>query len=274
MNKQWERALVTGASAGIGEAFARELAGHGTDLVIVARRKERLEQLASELGPKHGVVVEVLAADLTDPGAVAQVEARLEADGRPVDLLNNTAGGATELRPFLERDHERLASDVYLNSLALLRLTHAAARAMARRGHGNVLNVSAGIAFYPLPGAADYGAGKAFVNSLSEALDYELRDTGVRVTAVCPGFTRTGAQGRLGMDVEWVPRRWWTDPDEVAVRALRAAARGRPVTSLTTIGALNAFFGRHLPHRFWLPRVARMQRRLYGPVKEPVGHSS
>ena len=267
MNKQWERALVTGASTGIGEAFARELASRGSDLVVVARRGELLEQLAAELGSKHGIEAEVVTADLTDPKAVTEVEARLEAAERPIDLLVNNAGGSTELLPFLERDRERLASDAYLNALALLRLTHAGAQAMARRGHGNVLNVSAGIAFYPLPGAAVYGAGKAFVNSLSEALDYELRDTGVHVTTVCPGFTRTGSQARLGMNVEWVPRHWWTDPEDVAVRALRAAARGRSVTSLTKIGALNAFFGRYLPHRFWLPRVSRMQRRLYGPVQ-------
>jgi uncharacterized protein len=133
---------------------------------------------------------------------------------------------------------------------------------MARRGGGNVLNVSAGIAFYPLPGAASYGASKAFVNSLSEALDYELRERGVHVTAVCPGFTRTGAQRRLGMNVDWVPDALWTEPGEVAAAALRVAGRGRPVSSLTRIGALNAFLGRHLPRRLWLPRVARFQLRI------------
>jgi uncharacterized protein len=262
MNKQWERALVTGASEGIGEAFARELARRGSDLVVVARRRERLERLAAGLASEHGVEVEVLAADLTERPSVIEVEARLEASDRPIDLLVNNAGGATELGGFLERDRETLTRDAYLNALALMRLTHAAAQTMARRGHGNVINVSAGIAFYPLPGAAGYGAGKAFVNSLSEALDYELRESGVRVTAVCPGFTRTGAQRRLGMNVEWVPRPLWMDPADVAVAALRAAARGRPISSLSAVGALNAFLGRHLPHRVWLPRVARAQFRL------------
>jgi short-subunit dehydrogenase len=102
------------------------------------------------------------------------------------------------------------------------------------------------------------------VNSLSEALDYELRDRGVRVTAICPGFTRTGAQRRLGMNVDWVPEALWMEPEEVTVAALEAAARGRPVSSLSKIGALNAFAGRHLPHRVWLPRVARAQHRLIG----------
>jgi short-subunit dehydrogenase len=264
MSKQetWERALVTGASEGIGEAFARELAARGSDLVVVARRRERLEQLSAELAAEHDIEVEVLAADLTDPSALAAVEARLDDGDRPIDLLVNNAGGASQHRPFLELDREGLASDAYLNTLALLRLTHAAAQAMARRGHGNMINVSAGIAFYPLPGAAAYGAAKAFVNSLSEALDYELRDSGVRLTAVCPGFTRTGAQHRLGMNVDWVPRAWWTDPQEVAVAALRAAAHGRAVSSLTTVGRLNALLGRNLPRRVWLPRVARMQLRL------------
>ena len=261
-SKQWEQALVTGASEGIGEAFARELAERGTDLVVVARREQRLEELAAELRSAHGIEVEVLPADLTDAAALAAVEKRLEADDRPVDLLVNNAGGASEQRPFLELDRERLDRDAYLNSLTLLRLTHAAARAMAGRGGGNVLNVSAGIAFYPLPGAAAYGATKAFVNSLSEALDYELRRDGVRVTAVCPGFTRTNAQRRLGMNVDHVPGILWMEPREVAVAALGAAARGRRVSSLSKSGALNAFVGRYLPHRLWLPRIARATRQI------------
>jgi hypothetical protein len=138
MGKQasWERALVTGASEGIGEAFARELASRGTDLVVVARRREVLDRLAADLGSEHGVHVEVLAGDLTDPGLIGAVEARLAADERPIDLLVNNAGGASQHRPFLELDRDRLAGDASLNSLSLLRLTHAAAQGMARRGHG------------------------------------------------------------------------------------------------------------------------------------------
>ncbi len=265
--EQWERALVTGASEGIGEAFAQELAERGTDVVLVARRKQRLEELAAELRSAHGVVAEVLAADLTDETAIAEVETRLEQDERPIDLLVNNAGGASQQRPFLEMDRRVLDRDAYLNSLALLRLTHAAARAMTRRGQGNVINVSAGIAFYPLPYGAAYGASKAFVNSLSEALDYELRKGGVRVTAVCPGFTRTGAQERLGMNVDHVPRVLWMEPREVAVAALKAARRGRRVSSLNAIGAFNAFAGRYLPHRLWVPRVARATRLIQsGPA--------
>jgi short-subunit dehydrogenase len=260
----WERALVTGASEGIGHAFARELAARGCDLVLVARGRERLEQCATDLSAAFRVDTETFAADLTDAGALAAIEARLQANDRPIDLLVNNAGGASRHAPFLELDRDALAADAQLNAFALLRLTHAAAQAMAARGGGSILNVSAGVAFYPLPGAASYGASKAFVNSLSEALHYELRDTGVRVTAVCPGFTRTGAQKRLGMNVDSVPGILWMEPEEVAAAALRAAERGRAISSLSTIGRLNAFFGRHLPRRVLLPQLGRGQLRIVG----------
>ena len=261
MKKQWQRALVTGASEGIGEAFARELAARGSNLVIVARRRERLQRLADELIARHEIEVEAHPADLTDGLALAGVEERLASDDRPIDLLINNAGGASQRRPLLELDRDVLARDAYLNSISLLRLTHAAVQAMTRRQGGNVINVSAGIAFYPLPGDAWYGASKAFVNSLSEALAYELRDSGVGVTVVCPGFTRTGSQRRLGIEADWLPDVLWSEPRDVAVASLRAAARGRTVSSLTRIGALQAFLGRHLPRRLWLPRVERFQLR-------------
>ena len=257
---RWERALVTGASEGIGEEFARRLAGRGCEVVLVARRRKRLEELAVELGEG----AEVLPADLTDPDQVRRVEARLEDTERPVDLLVNNAGSELEHRPFLERDRESVAAEAYLNAIAVLRLTHAGARAMAVRGGGSVINMSSGIAFYPVPGSPTYGASKAFVSSLSEALDYDLRDTGVRVTAICPGFTRTRVQDRLGFNLDAVPRRFWSFPEEVVEAALSAAARGRPLENVTRLGSVNAFFGRHLPHRMWLPRVARFQARLGG----------
>ena len=258
----WKRALVTGASAGIGEAFARGLAAQGCDLVLVARRHGALERLAIELRGAFGIEAESLAADLTDPEALGLVEARLEEHERPIDLLVNNAGGASQHAPFLELDRDTLAKDTFLNSLALMRLTHAAAGAMTKRGGGNVINVSAGVGFYPLPGAAAYGASKAFVNSLSEALAYELRASGVQITAVCPGFTRTGAQQRIGLNVSRVPRALWMEPEQVAAAALRAAQRRRTMSSLSTIGMLNAFFGRHLPRRLLLPPLARGQLRL------------
>jgi uncharacterized protein len=261
--REWDRALITGASEGIGEAFARELAPRGCDLVLVARRGERLERLAGELGAACSIEAEPLPADLTDLESLARVEARLETDERPIDLLVNNAGGASRHAPFLELDRETLAKDAYLNAIAVLRLTHAAARGMAGRG-GSVINVSAGVAFYPLPGAAAYGASKAFVNSLGEALAHELGDAGIQVTTVCPGFTRTGAQQRLGLNVDWVPGPLWMEPEEVAAAAVRAAQRGKRVSSLSAIGRINAMLGRYLPHWLLLPRVARTQRRVGG----------
>ncbi len=259
---RWQRALVTGSSQGIGHAFARALAARGCDLVLVARGRERLEAVANELTAAFSVEVETLVADLTGPQGLALAEDRLEDGEQPIDLLVNNAGGASQHGPFLELDRDALLRDAYLNALALLRLTHTGARSMAARGGGGIVNVSAGVAFYPLPGAAAYGASKAFVNSLSEALDYELRETGVRVTAVCPGFTRTGAQQRLGMNVDRLPALLWMEPDEVAAAALLAAESGRAVSSLNLVGKLNAFFGRHLPRRILLPQLSRGQLRL------------
>src|SRR5713226_6121035 len=162
----WVRALVTGGSAGIGEAFARALATRGTALVLVARGREPLERLAAELRARHDIQVEVLSADLTDETDLALVESRLEEQEPPIDLLVNNAGSETEHAAFADRDRELLAAEVQLNVLALLRLTHAAATSMASQGGGHVINISSGNAFYPTPGAAAYGASKAFVNSL------------------------------------------------------------------------------------------------------------
>ena len=258
----WVRALVTGGSAGIGEAFARTLAAQGTALVLVARRLPALERLAAELGARHGIEAEVLAADLTDKTDLAQVESRLEQEDRPIDLLVNNAGSETEHAAFTDRNRELLTAEVQLNVLALLRLTHAATAAMAARGGGHVINVSAGNAFYPTPGAAAYGASKAFVNSISEALAYELRGSGVSITAVCPGFTATGAQQRLGLDSDAVPRFLWHEPVDVARQALRAAARGRVLAALGASEAIAASAGRHLPHRLLVPMIARATARL------------
>jgi len=257
---RWKRALVTGASEGIGEAFARNLAMRGCDLVLVARRQGPLERLTTELA-RSDIEAEPLAGDLTEHQAIATVEARLQASERPVDLLVNNAGGASQHGPFLELDPDILTDDACLNALTVLRLTRAAAGAMAGHGGGSILNVSAGVAFYPLPGAAAYGASKAFVNSLTEALSYELRDSGITVTAVCPGFTRTGAQRRLGMNVDSIPGLLWMQPSDVASAALRAAERGRTISSPGAIGTINAFLGHHLPRRLFLPQVARAQLR-------------
>lgn len=261
----WRRALITGASTGIGAAFADALARAGADLVLVARDRGRLERRAAELRSTYGIQTEVLVADLTRAADLRRVEARLEDTRPPIDLLVNNAGSETEHAPFLERDRDLLEAEASVNALALMRLTHAAATTMAAAGRGNIVNVSAGVAFYPAPGSAAYAASKAFVNSISVAVAHELRGTGVAVTAVCPGFTPTAAQARLGLHVEWVPSLLATPATKVADTALRAARSRRTLVSSSFGDAIVCFLGRHMPTRVWLPAVARIQARLAGP---------
>ena len=255
---RWSRALVTGASAGIGEAFARRLAADGTSLVVVARRHALLHALADELTAQHGVDVEVLPGDLTCRDDVLRVERRLADDERPVDLLVNNAGGGTTRARFVDHPRDHVDDVAVLNAMAVHRLTHAAVTAMVRRGGGRVVQVSAGVALYPVPGGATYAASKAFVNSFSQAVDRELAGTGVGITAVCPGFTRTEAPARIGFDETTVPSFLWADPDDVVDAALRAAAAGRPVSVPTAVDRASAFVLRHLPPSFVAGVAARM----------------
>ncbi|WP_406728640.1 SDR family NAD(P)-dependent oxidoreductase [Streptomyces sp. GD-15H] len=219
-------ALVTGASSGLGEAFARELAAHGQNLVLVARRAERLRTLAQELTAAHGVTAEVLPADLTRPEELAKVTERL-ADGLPaVDLLVNNAGVLGRIAPIADQDPDDQAALVDLDVQATVRLTAAAARAMTRRGAGRIVNVSSMTGFLPVPRGAAYGAAKAFVTAFSENVHCETTHLGVHVTAVCPGSVGTGlhqgsgAKGRLGRNL---------DPLDVVRQALAAVEAGRPL---------------------------------------------
>lgn len=255
--RHWRRALVTGASSGIGEAFARKLAASGTDLVIVARREDRLRQIADQLR-RDGVEVEVCVADLANTSQLKTVEDRLEDGHKPIDLLVNNAGGHFgPLETLAEGDRDVQTREALVNALAVLRLTHAAVNAMAKRRSGNVINVSAGVAFYPVPGSATYAASKAFVNSLTEAVNHELRGGGVAVTATCPGFTRTDAPKRLGFKEGQIPKSLWLDPEEVVESALAAARRGRSLSSPGLANQLGALVGYYLPRPIVLRLAAR-----------------
>lgn len=220
-------ALVTGASSGIGACFARLLAARGSDLVLVARRTDRLAALADSLSAEHGVRVEVLGADLLDPAALATVEDRLTRPDRPVHLLVNNAGFGTSGR-FAELPVQREDDEVRLNVLALVRLTRAALPGMVERRHGGILNVSSVAGFQPLPHSATYGATKAFVTSFTEALADELRGTGVHATALCPGFTRTEFHEANVWPVDRVPGPMWLSVEQVVAAGLAAVERGRP----------------------------------------------
>jgi short-subunit dehydrogenase len=218
------KALVTGASAGIGLAFSERLARQGSDLVLVARSRERLEAHAKRLREEHGVGVDVLAADLSQPAELEQVERRV-AEDESLDLLVNNAGFGTQ-GSFSELEIAREEEQIRLNVLALVRLTRAALPQMTRRGSGAIVNVSSLAGFYPGPFVATYGATKAYVTSFTEALAGELRGTGVRVQVLCPGFTRTEFQQRAGVDASQIPSFAWMSAEAVVDASLAGLARG------------------------------------------------
>jgi len=217
-------ALVTGASSGIGQEIAVQLGMSGVPLVLVARRADRLEALAARF--KN---VEVIVADLSTTDGVAQVEARItDSSKTPIDLVVNNAGfGSSGLMH--EIDVERLSREIGVNILALTRLSHAAIKAMVPNGRGYLLNVSSVASFQPGPRAAVYSATKAYVTSFTEALHEELRGTGIRVTALCPGFTRTEFSEVSGTNSisSQVPNFAWLEATDVAREGLRAVMRGK-----------------------------------------------
>ena len=239
-------AAVTGASAGIGEAFARALAAEGWDLLLVARRRRRLDRLARELHDAHGVRAAVLAADLTRPARLRAVESELE-QSRRLELLVNNAGMG-DFRVFHESDREREDAEVKLNVLAVVRLTHAVLPAMVRRGRGAVINVSSTGAFAPCPQFATYGGTKAFLNSFTEALHEELRGTGVRVQALCPGLTHTEIFEAANVDTSALPEFLWMQPEQVVRESLAALERGDVVCVPGLANRALSTLTRALPH--------------------------
>ncbi|MFT4082499.1 MAG: SDR family oxidoreductase [Nocardioides sp.] len=219
-------ALITGATAGIGRAFATQLAARGHDLVLVARHRGRLAETAAELTERYGVAVEVLSADLTDRVELARVEERVAATERPVELLVNNAGFGLKKR-FLDNSVEEEQAMVDILVVAVLRLTHAALGAMSARGRGGVINVSSVAAFLP---RGTYSAAKAWVNSFSQWAAAEYRSRGVTVMALCPGFTRTEFHARMGVSRGSAPSLLWLDVDRVVRDGLADYDRRRVVS--------------------------------------------
>jgi short-subunit dehydrogenase len=225
-------ALITGASSGIGEAMVHALGRAGVPMVLVARREDRLRALA---GQYPGV--SVLVADLSERAALGAVVERLVAEHEPIDLLVNDAGFGTS-GEFHGLDAERLDREVRLNVGAVTALSRAALGVMVPRGRGYVLNVSSVAGFQPAPRLAVYAATKAYVTNLSESLHQEVAGSGVHVTALCPGLTRTEFQQVSNPDrhASWTaPRFAWLDVDAVAAAGLRDVARGK---ALCVPGAL------------------------------------
>lgn len=221
----FRRALVTGASAGIGERFAHILGGAGVPCVVVARRGDRLRELADRYAG-----FEVLEADLQGDEGIGAVAARIASTGDPVDLLVNNAGfGSSGL--FHEVEVERATGQVDLNVKALVALTHGAVNAFRARGGGHVLNVSSVASFQASPNMAVYAATKSFVTSFTEAVHEENRAHGVKVSALCPGFVATEFQAVSGGADRFTrtPRILWLNADKVALAGLNGVAKNRAI---------------------------------------------
>ena len=251
-------ALITGASGGIGEALARQLAQRGVHLVLVARTESRLQALAAELRAAHGLRVEVVAQDLTLPGAATQIEAAVDALGLTIDVLVNNAGFASygEFHA-LPLEHE--LEMIQVNVTALTDLTHRFLPGMVERRRGRVLNVASTAAFMPGPLMAVYYATKAYVLSFSEALNEEVRGSGVHVTALCPGPVATGFQDRARMQESRLVSGnavAMIGVDEVARAGVEAMLLGQPVRLVGAVNRLQTLMPRLLPRRL-VPRIVR-----------------
>jgi short-subunit dehydrogenase len=220
-------ALITGATAGIGAAFARELARAGHELVLVARDAERLGSVCARLAADFGVRAQPLAADLTRPEGLAAVAAAIEE--RPVELLINNAGLGLNTS-FLKSSIDDEMHLLKLNVVAVMHLTHAALPGMIERGGGGIVNVSSVAGFAATMPGSTYPASKAWVTSFSEAVGLLVRDRGVRVTALCPGFTRTEFHQRAGIAAGQMPGWVWLSADDVVRQGLRDLRAGKLVS--------------------------------------------
>ncbi|MEU4409039.1 SDR family oxidoreductase [Streptosporangium sp. NPDC023963] len=253
-------ALVTGASKGLGAAYAHELARRGAHLVLVARSGDALRRVADEIREAHQADVDPVTADLTEPDGVTGLIAELDRRGRTVDLLVNNAG-AGAVGPFLSSSLRRNVSSVELNVTALMSLTHVLGGRMVERGNGGIINVASTAAFQPMPYQAGYAATKAFVLSFTESLAEELRGTGVRVMGAHPGATDTGFFD--GTSATMNPA--FTDaPEGVAVKTLDAFAKG----------AVNSYPGRAVNRvATWVPRALPRTTvtRLTGHLNRRLG---
>ena len=230
-------ALITGASSGLGADFARELAGRGADLILVARRREALEKLAMELRAATGVKVQVMPTDLSDGAERERLAAAVQAAGIAVDMLVNNAGFGV-YGPFADADWARVDQMLQLDVVALTHLTRLFVHGMKARGYGRILQVASTGAFQPTPTYAAYAAAKSYVLSFGLALDHELRGSGVCCTTISPGVTATEFFQVSGQRQTWYHRSTAMSPAAVARIGVRALLAGR---SSVVAGWMNAF---------------------------------
>lgn len=254
----YRRALVTGASSGLGAEFAGQLARGGVDLTLVARREDRLKQLAARLTGEYGVGVDVLALDLGDADDLAVAAERLADRGDPVELLVNCAGfGSAGYFDELSVDAE--LRQIGVNVLAPVALSHAALRQMRERRHGGILQVSSIVSGLPMPKSAVYGAAKGFLGSFGESLAMEARGSGVHITTLRTGLVHTEFHDVAGLDPAGLPRLAWLEPRQVVTPALRAVARGRTFVTPGFMNRPQPFFLGALPR----PLLQAVVRRVY-----------
>lgn len=264
MGTESKGALVTGASAGIGRAFAKLLAAEGHDLLLVARRVDRLNELAVDLRQAHGVRCEVLAADLTDPAAPARIADYALAQGFNIDILVNNAGMSGN-GTFAETPWPALAAEIQVMVTAVTELAHLVVPGMKERGWGRIVNVSSLAALAPPGESLLYSGIKSYVLLMSQALDMELRPHRINVTALCPGFVHSEFHDVMGTrdEASKLPRVLWMEPEDVARQAWSAVNAGKPICVPGTVNKLFAAAVRPLPRS--------LQYRL-GRDRNPLAH--
>jgi uncharacterized protein len=260
-------AFITGASAGIGKAFAEQLARDGFDLVLSARRTERLNELAERLEAERGVRVQVVTADLADPSAPEQIKRTLDERGIAIDVLVNNAGFGIKTT-YQKTDWQLHAQLIQVEVTAVAHLTHLFLPGMVERGYGRIIHVASLAGLMPgAPTSTLYPAAKSFLVKFAESLAAELTDTGVNVCAVCPGFTFTEFHDVMGTRriISKLPAPMWQSADRVAREGIDAVMRGEIVYVTGPINRALAVLMQHLPLRT-AQKMMRGQAKRYRAV--------
>ena len=260
-----QTALVTGASGGIGADLARELASLGANLVVTARSRDKLEALAAELRERHGIRVTVFVADLATRDGPAELAAAVDGAGLVIDLLVNNAGLGT-WAAFVDTPWDEVERLIDLDLRALTYLTHHFVRGMKDRRRGRIMNVAAFVALTPCPNFAVYAAAKSYVLSLTEALDYELKKTGVRAFTTCPGGTRTNFSDAAGQRLKKVGQRSLMTSHEVARLSVKKMLRGRRTYIPGFLNVMSAWVVAMLPRTL---RPGFMATAMGAGVEDP-----
>ena len=263
-NKITKSSLITGASSGIGAEFARQLASQGYDLVLVARRKDRLDNLASELHQEHSIQAEVLVADLTNETEIQQLEKHI-IEHEALDLLVNNAGFGMHGK-FTDLDISKHLAMIQVHNIACVRLSHVALPGMLARNQGGIINVSSISGLVPI-GNITYGATKAFQVVFSETLQMELSGTGINIQALCPGYTYTEFHNRQDLSSfqrSQIPKPLWTPVEQVVSESLRGLENGKVIVVPGTLYRLFASLGRRSIFAHLMRSTAvRVRRKRY-----------